>query len=158
VLFGSDRQTNRAADYVLTPLSRHPLQTTALEAAAHGLVTLIREDGIYKPPRWADLAIGMLVGVITANVLLWLPPSPGILLVIGETFLLAAIAWLALHGGRAWIDLAHPLVIAGASYYLVIPYRLLNEYRKRWHYQEKSEVMSQLEQLKSNFLSLISHD
>jgi signal transduction histidine kinase len=40
----------------------------------------------------------------------------------------------------------------------VIPFRLVYEYRRRSHYQEKSEWMTQLEQLKSHFLSLISHD
>jgi signal transduction histidine kinase len=158
VLIGSVRQAERASDYILTPYSRRTLQTPMLEGAAHSLVTLIRDNGIFRPSMWLELLFSLFIGILCVNMLLYLPPGRGIFFLLGMVSLLACAAWLALVFGHAWIDVAHPLLVAGFSYYLVIPYRLLDEYRKRWHYQEKSELMSQLEQLKSNFLSLISHD
>jgi signal transduction histidine kinase len=158
VLIGSVRQAERAADYILTPYSRRSMQTPMLEGAAQGLVTLIRDDGMFRLPSWVELLISLVIGVLSVNMLLYLPPGRGIFFLVGLVAALSGAVWLALASVHAWVDLAHPLLVAGFSYYLVIPYRLLDEYRKRWHYQEKSELMSQLEQLKSNFLSLISHD
>jgi signal transduction histidine kinase len=134
------------------------MQTPMLEGAAQGLVTLIRDDGMFRLPSWVELLISLVIGVLSVNMLLYLPPGRGIFFLVGLVAALSGAVWLALASVHAWVDLAHPLLVAGFSYYLVIPYRLLDEYRKRWHYQEKSELMSQLEQLKSNFLSLISHD
>ena len=156
--FGSALQSKSKTDYILTPYSREQQHTTLLEGAANSLVTLIRDNGILKSPGWANWILALLIGALTVNMVLYLPPGRGILFVFGEVSLLMAAGWALLFGMRIWLDLAHPLVVACVGYYLVIPYRLVDEYRKRWHYQEKSELMAQLEQLKSNFLSLISHD
>src|SRR5207237_587377 len=37
-------------------------------------------------------------------------------------------------------------------------YRLIREYKKRWDYQKKNELLTQVEELKTNFLSLVTHD
>jgi signal transduction histidine kinase len=44
------------------------------------------------------------------------------------------------------------------GYYLAVPYRLIIEYKKRWDYQKKNELLVQVEELKTNFLSLVTHD
>ncbi len=158
VLIGSLISSKREADFVLTPYSRLPHQTSALEAAAHGLSTLIRHQGITKSSPVLDWVLAFIVGLLTVNLVLYLAPGQGILFVLFESAVLLVSGWCFLKWQNYWLNLAHPLVIAGVGYYLVIPYRLVDEYRKRWHYQEKSEFMAQLELLKSNFLSLISHD
>lgn len=158
VLFGTKLSARKDLDYVLTPHSRLSHHTTLLEGAAQGLATLLRDDGLVRTPAWFDWLLALLVGVATVNMVLFLSPGRGILFVLSVVASLLVIGWLALYYAGLWINIAHPLVIACVGYYLVIPYRLVDEYRKRWHYQEKSEFMAQLELLKSNFLSLISHD
>jgi signal transduction histidine kinase len=158
VLVGSVLQSKRWGDHVFTPYSREPFTTSLLEGAANSLSTLMRDNGLYKSPAWLNWLLSLFVGLLTVNLVLFLPPGRGILLVVAEVFLLFVLGWIALFSANCWLDLAHPVIVACVGYYLVIPYRLLDEYRKRWHYQEKSELMGQLEQLKSNFLSLMSHD
>lgn len=158
VLIGTKLISKRDADFIFTPYSRVPSHTSALEGAAHGLATLIRDSGLRRPAHWFNLLLSLVIGLITVNLVLYLTPVRGILFVVCESIFLIALAWLCLFKFQVWLNLAHPLLIAGVGYYLVIPYRLVDEYRKRWHYQEKTEFMSQLELLKSNFLSLISHD
>lgn len=158
VLVGSQIESKQDADCTYTPYSRVPHQTSTLEAAAHGLSTLMHNQGITRSSTAVDWILAFFVGLLTVNLVLYLAPGRGILFVLGEAGLLLAVGWGLLHWGNYWLNLAHPLVIAGVGYYLVIPYRLVDEYRKRWHFQEKSEFMVQLELLKSNFLSLISHD
>lgn len=158
VLISSTLQSKKGGDHIFTPYSRDHFSTPLLEGAAHSLATLIRDNGILRTKSLFDGALALFVGILTVNLVLFLSPGSGILLVLGEILLLFIISFVALMKYGIWMDIAHPFVIACVSYYLVIPYRLVDEYRKRWHFQEKSELMAQLETLKSNFLSLVSHD
>ncbi len=158
VLIGHARRTRPTQDFLLTPYSRVLGDTTALEGAAHGLVTLLEDRGLQRLPGWAVALLTVVTGILTVSLVIHLSPVGGISFMV---LLLAAFwsaGWLALKYGGWWLDLAHPAVMAVAGYYLVVPFRLRAEYRKRWHYQQKTEMMAQLEMLKSNFLSLVSHD
>jgi hypothetical protein len=44
------------------------------------------------------------------------------------------------------------------AFYLAVPYRLFREYSKRWDFQRKTEILTRVEELKTNFLSLVTHD
>ena len=158
VLVGTELTARQGADHIFTPYSRQELKTSLLQGAAHSLATLIEKQPISRSPRWVDWLVVSLVGLVTVNFVLAVSPRRGIFFVFAECVALVIAGWVLLRGFEVWLNLAHPLVTACVSYYLVIPYRLVEEYRKRWHYQEKSELMAQLEQLKSNFLSLVSHD
>ncbi len=158
VLVGQVRRTRPTQDAILTPYSRRLGDTTVLEGAAHGLVTLIRDDGLRRLPGWAVALLTLAVGLLTVNLVSSLSPVRGVLFMFAFLFALWATGWAMLRWGDWWLDLAHPAVMAVAGYYLVVPFRLGMEYRKRWHFQQRSEMMAQLETLKSNFLSLVSHD
>ena len=158
VLFGRALTKKSAEDFVFTPFNRTGAPMALVEASANSLVTLWQNKGLFKTGTLFNTLLSLIIGVLTVNMVLFLPPWRGILFVFGELVTLTIAGWLALSWFDCWIDLAHPLVVACVGYYLVIPYRLVDESRKRWHYQEKSELMTQLEQLKSNFLSLVTHD
>jgi signal transduction histidine kinase len=57
-----------------------------------------------------------------------------------------------------WIHESQPLVGSLIAYYLAVPYRLIREYKKRWELQRKNQLLTQVEELKTNFLSLVTHD
>lgn len=158
VLIGTALKANRSTDFVRTPYTHNPRETTQLEGAAHALATLLSGTQIAKSSSLLNWILTLIVGLCTVNLVLFLPPGRGILLVVGEVAALFVIGWLGLFAFHYWLDIAHPFLVACIAYYVVIPYRLVDEYRKRYHYQEKSELMTQLELLKSNFLSLVSHD
>lgn len=142
----------------MTPYDRSPMGTTLLEGAAQTLGTLLEDNAINKSPPWFNWLLSLVIGILTVNVVLLFSPVRGILSVVSEIAFLFVFSLLSLTLFNRWIDVAHPFIVACFGYYLVIPYRLVSEYRQRWHYQQKTEIMSELEQLKSNFLSLVSHD
>jgi signal transduction histidine kinase len=72
--------------------------------------------------------------------------------------ILMLAAHLIFHSRGIWIRESQPLIGIFLSYYLVVPYRLIREYKKRWDYQRKNELLVQVEQLKTNFISLVTHD
>lgn len=158
VLIGNVFPTQNPRDFILTPYSRDPWQTPYIEGVAESLATLIHNNGLARSSYLFNLGLSLLIGIFTVNLVLVLSPIRGIFIVLVEFLGLAIVGWIFLFAGDVWLDLAHPAATICIAYYLVIPYRLLSEYRTRWHYQEKSELMAQLEQLKSNFLSLVSHD
>jgi len=158
VLLGTHLHQKRSNDHILTPFSRKPFTTSSLEGAAAGLATLLDDKGIVRCPDWISWILSAILTVGMANLVLFLPPGKGILIAISAMLGLFGFSSVLLFSSQLWLPLAHPLALICFGYYLVIPYRLVNEYRKRWHYQEKSELMVELEQLKSNFLSFVSHD
>lgn len=157
VLVGHARRNRPLQDFILTPYSRTLGDTPLLEGAAHGLVTLLQDRGLHRLPKWAVALLTMAIALLTVNLTVSLSPSRGILFMLALLSALWLGGWVALRY-HWWLDLVHPGLMAVTAYYLVVPFRLGLEYRKRWHYQQKTEFMSQLEQLKSNFLSLVSHD
>ncbi len=158
VLIGHARRSRITQDYVLTPYSRKIGDTPLLEGAAHSLVTLLEDRGLKRAPGWIIALLTLSVALLTVNLVSIFSPAKGIVFMVLLIAGLWGVGWGALHFGGWWLDLAHPVVMAVAGYYLVVPFRLGMEYRRRWHYQQKTELMSQIERMKSNFLSLISHD
>lgn len=158
VLIGRALRAKGLEDFILTPFSREPLRTPLLEGAAHSLATLVDNTGLSRSPPWASVMLSLCLALATINLVLVLSPMRGILFVGAELIGLLVLGWFSLNALNCWLDFAHPLILVCVGYYLVIPYRFVDESRKRWYYQEKSELMAQLEQLKSNFLSLMSHD
>jgi signal transduction histidine kinase len=73
-------------------------------------------------------------------------------------FLLIAFGQLLFQLKGIWVRESQPLVGIFIGYYVVVPYRLIREYKKRWDYQRKNELLTQVEELKTNFLNLVTHD
>ncbi len=147
-----------AGDYVTTPLSKDLLALSALEMQANSLDTLIKDDAPIFLPDWVRLVLTFLISILTVYVVMSLRPTEGLLLLglSAMTYILAAWTLFNLTG---WVmPLAHPLVALFIGYYFVIPYRLIVENRKSWEYYQKNRLLTQVEELKSNFMRMMSHD
>ncbi len=158
VLIGSALTTRSASDFILTPYSRQSSATTALEGVAHGVDNLLAGEGLKKSSFIFDILLTLFLSLLTCNFILRLSPLKGVAFALAEILFLGLAGWVSLFYFHRWLNMAHPLMMIGVGYYLVIPFRLIDEYRKRWHYQEATQMMQQLELLKNNFFSLVSHD
>lgn len=157
VIIGRDIQTT-SKDYVRTPYSRDIVAMTIVELSANMFDTLIRNDATTRAPRWLNILITGLISYLTVIVVLTLTPTTG-LLTLGSTILgYFLVALLTLWIGGYWIDMAHPFLAIFICYYFFIPYRLILENRRSWEYLQKNKLLTQVEELKTNFLSMMSHD
>lgn len=157
VIVGTDlgRSTK---DYVATPYLREPTALTVAEVQANQFQTLISNNAPIRVPKLIDQLMTFLMCILTVYVTLALKPSRG-LVILGSTlfgFSLSAAALFMCF--NLWIGLAHPLLALFLCYYFFIPYRLIKENRRSWEYYQKNQLLSQVEELKTNFISMMSHD
>ena len=157
ILIGMD--TGRSSkDYVMTPYSREVTSMTSTELQANIFQTLIDNNAPIKVPEPINIAITVLISMLTVYVVLALKPSKGLLIVGSTLFSVALIGMLLLAFFNIWIDLAHPFLAIFLCYYFFIPYRLIIENRRSWEYLQKNKLLHQVEELKTNFISMMSHD
>jgi signal transduction histidine kinase len=144
--------------YIKTPYTRDLLGMTKLEAHAHVLKTFIENSGIIKTPGGLNKAITLIFAFAATFAAFMLTPAMGIIAIFGLVagyFLFGTL--LFMFAGIA-IGMAQPFIAVFVCYYFFIPYRLIRENKKFWELREKNKLLTQVEELKNNFLSMMSHD
>jgi signal transduction histidine kinase len=122
------------------------------------LDTLILNTAPVKAPRWLNVFLTALISLLAMFVVLKEKPTRG-LIVLGATIgVFVLVCYLAFWLGGYWITMAHPMLAIFISYYFFIPYRLIIENRRSWEYYQKHKLLTQVEELKTNFLRMMSHD
>lgn len=157
VLIGTDTGKS-TREYVLTPFSREINAMTSVEMHANSLQTLIENSAPMRIPNWVNILLTGLIAVLTVHVVLTLKPSHGLVLLGSTIVVLGLFSTIMFLAFRLWIELAHPFLTIFLCYYFFIPYRLIIENRKSWEYLQKNKLLHQVEELKTNFISMMSHD
>lgn len=157
VIIGPDDERT-SKDYVMTPLSRDLLAMTTTEMHANMIDTLIQNKGPIRAPNWLNYVITAIISIITIHVVFTLKPVFG-LLILGSTILASlVISFFFFWPFGLWVAMAHPALAVFLCYYFFIPYRLIVENRRSWEYYQKNKLLQQVEELKTNFISMMSHD
>ena len=157
VIVGIDNKANEN-DYAMTPYSRDQLAMSTAELQANMIDTLILNNAPVQVPNWLNLMITCLIAIITVFIVLALRPVRGLYILVLTLAGYLFIAWLLFATAGIWIDVSHPLLTVFICYYFFIPYRLIIENRRSWEYFQRNNLLVQVEELKSNFLRLMSHD
>ena len=157
VLIGRDT-AEVASDYVTTPLNKDLLGLSRLEMHANILDTLIFNQAPYVEPDWLKVLFTFLISLLTINVVLSVRPGQGLVILCTSMAVYLGISLLLFTALRLVIPVAHPLVAVFICYYFMIPYRLIVENRRSWEYYQKNRLLTQVEELKSNFMRMMSHD
>ena len=157
ILIGRDTRAN-INDYVTTPFSRDSTAMSRLELHANIFETLIQNSAPIRSPWWLDFLATALISILTIFVVMAVRPAKGLtILIITIAFYFTFCTFFFATGGL-WLDMTHPLLSIFICYYFFIPYRLIVENRKSWEYYQKHALLSQVEEMKSNFMRLMSHD
>jgi signal transduction histidine kinase len=158
ILIG-DNTDSSVEDYADTPFAFDApdlISTTELHANAFN--TLIQNYAPKKTPSQINFIVTLLISIFTVYISLSVKPSKGIVLIVCTFFLFWGISVILLAFFDIWVDLAHPLLTIFLCYYFFIPYRLILENRRSWEYFQKNKLLQQVEELKTNFISMMSHD
>ena len=157
VIVGDDTDLEKR-DYVFTPLSRNDANMPLAELHANMFDTLIRNSAPIKAPTWLSTLLTILIAIFTVEVVLTMKPLRGIVTLLGMALTYSLIAYFAFWPFGIWMDVAHPFLAIFLCYYFFIPYRLIVESRRSWEYFQKHKLLSEVEQLKTNFIGMMSHD
>ncbi len=147
-----------SSDYVYTPYSRNVFTNSKLTVHANILETLIHDSAIQKISKKFELIFTFFLTALIIGIVFRTSPAKGVLVTILSALIVVIVTTLTFHTANIWLPLAYPLLGVFFAYYLFVPYRLIMEYKKRWKFQKKNEILTQVEELKSNFMSLITHD
>lgn len=157
VIIGRDTKSE-VSDYVLTPYSKDPFAMSRSELHANMLDTLILNSAPIRTPFWLNVLITCFIAILTVFVVLTLRPSRGLLILATAILIFCLISWGLFLTAKVWVDMAHPFLTIFICYYFFIPYRLIIENRRSWEYYQRNTLLTQVEELKSNFLRMMSHD
>lgn len=145
-------------DYVATPYSRNAGSMPTVEMQANMFHTLIRNSAPVTAPRWLNWLLVAAISILTMHVVLKMKPTKGLLVLLTTFGCFVVISALLFWSTGYWISMAHPLLAIFLCYYFFIPYRLIVENRRSWEYYQKNQLLQQVEELKGNFISMMSHD
>lgn len=147
-----------STDFVLTPYSKASFSNPKIVVHANILDSVIHHEGVMRASTLVNWLVTFLV---TTTVIYWImtsTPLYGVFATLSLALGFMFISQVLFQMRGLWLRESQPLVGIFVSYYLAVPYRLIREYKKRWEYQRKNEILTQVEELKTNFLSLVTHD
>ncbi len=144
--------------YIKTPFTRDVVGMSKLEANAHVIQTFIENSGIIRTNQGINFIITVICSLIVLYAVMNLSPAKGLIVIINTLFGYSAIAWILFVGFGIAVGMAQPFLAVFVCYYFFIPYRLIVEARKSWELSQKNQLLTQVEELKNNFLSMMSHD
>ncbi len=157
VIVGRDIQST-PKDYVLTPYSRDVIAMSVLELNANMFDTLILNSAPVKAPNWLAVLLTSIISIFTVYLVLAVKPTRGLAMLGIAIVAFFITSFLFFWLGSIWIPMAQPVLSIFICYYFFIPYRLIIENRRSWEYYQKNRLLTQVEELKTNFLSMMSHD
>jgi signal transduction histidine kinase len=157
IIIGRDTRSD-SKDYALTPYSRDVLAMSRAELHANMLDTLILNNAPISTPDWLNILITCAIAIVTVFVVLTLRPARGLLILGVALLAFSLLSWTLFSALGIWIDVSHPFLAVFICYYFFIPYRLIIENRRSWEYYQRNTLLTQVEELKSNFLRMMSHD
>jgi len=156
LLVGTVSKDN-ATDFAYTPFSIESFTDPKLVVHADILDSVIHDDGVIRVAPWINSISTFILSGFVFWFVLNTTPLYGLFATFGFAIFFMLVAQIFFQNG-IWIRESQPLVAVIVSYYIVVPYRLIREYKKRWDYQRKNELLTQVEELKTNFLNLVTHD
>lgn len=161
VLIGSYQRENPNDFTLINSRSKQNLMPRIL-VHANILDSILNEQGMTPVPASVIAILCFLLSVAVILASLKVRPSHLITLtayLIAGTFAVSLITFQPIPFlGNWWLNTSRPLISLVLSFYLMIPLRLYSEHRKRYALEKQNKLLLEVEEMKTNFLQLVTHD
>lgn len=151
VLIGS---LNNPVEQMQTPLGR----MSRTEITANIVDNVLDGKTIRRLPMSANFAILLLALALSLWILVSYPQSVALVFFVMTGMLGAAASAYAFDVLRVWTPVLAPLVQLIATYIVFLSYRLAMNEQRTWRLEQEQVYLKEIEQLKTNFVSMMSHD
>jgi len=145
-------------DFLATPFNRKSLDAKKMVVYAHQIMALAKEKTVSKIPLWVTHLLSILSALILSFAILRMSPTQGLMMVIGVILGAIIISFLLFWFFGFWFQVVHLIISVFIVYYIWIPFRAIGEYKQRFAFEEEAKLLKKIENLKQNFISLMSHD
>lgn len=155
----SDRIVLIGAETSSGPVYMTPMGTLSrTEILAHATDTVLGNKWIKRLPFAWYAAAFFIVMLIAVFLITTYPQSVALFFILWIGTLLAALSAWVFDTFYFWTPAYSPFVLLGTTWIIFIGYQATKIERKNFHLQQEQQYLQELEQLKNNFVSLISHD
>lgn len=149
---------SRSDNFYLTPFNLEEYKAPKLIVHASIIDAFIQNKTIKMLPRAVSNIMAFIVAIILSILISKLKPKDGLIITLLVLTSILLISYLLFVFMGLWLYTAHLVVTVFVVYYIWIPFRAIGEYQRRYAIQEETKLLKQVEKLKQNFLSLMSHD
>jgi signal transduction histidine kinase len=157
VVVGSNYISN-ASDFVLTPFNREKYNASKLSVHAQIIQSLIQNKTIYQIPKEVSYSLCVLIAIFLSVVINRVRPTMGLMITVGLILSTIFLSYLLFVTVGMWVYITHIILTIFVVYYIWVPFRAIGEYQRRYAIQEEAKLIKKVENLKQNFISLMSHD
>jgi signal transduction histidine kinase len=157
VLIGSSYISN-PNDYLLTPFNKELKIAPKLFVHANIIEALIKNKTVWQIPINFSYALSFAIAIFLSLVISKVKPTHGLLITVGTMLGMCLISYLIFCLFGYWLYVTHIILTIFVVYYIWVPFRAIGEYQRRYAIQEETKLLKQVESLKQNFISLMSHD
>jgi len=158
VLVGPQYFSN-SSDFLLTPFNKSDVRApNKLIIHANIIEALVAEETIFDVKDFFTQITSVLVAIILSFVISRVQPVKGLMITIILIFGILLSSYITFVAFGWWVKLAHLVLSIFVVYYIWVPFRAIEEYQTRYAIQEESKLLKQVDNLKQNFISLMSHD
>ncbi len=157
VLIGPSYISN-TSDYVLSPYDRENFRSSKLAIHALIIEALIKEKTVYQLPKKITYGLCIVLAIFLSLMISKLKPTHGLLITVAIILGSLIISYLSFILFGIWIYVSHLVLTVFVVYYIWVPFRAIGEYQRRYAIQEETKLLTKVENLKQNFISLMSHD
>jgi signal transduction histidine kinase len=157
VLIGPQYLSN-TNDFVLTPFDKENARAPKLMVHAHVIEALISEKTIFGFRDYYTQIASILIAIILSYIISKVQPVKGLMITILLIVGILLVSYLTFVTFGLWIKLSHLVLSIFVVYYIWVPFRAIEEYQTRYAIQEETKLLKQVDNLKQNFISLMSHD
>ncbi len=155
-------QQDSPSDFTVVNIHRDIQQIPKLVVHANILDSILNHHGIRQIGFPALAFLTLLISLAIVFVSFRVRPSKLILISANVLFGTFALSYLLMQPipyiGSFWLPLGAPLISLTLSFYLMIPMRLYSEHRRRYALEKENKMLIQVEEMKTNFLQLVTHD
>jgi signal transduction histidine kinase len=129
------------------------------EILANDIETWVGKNPISIAPLWARLAITLLMVTIGAFYILYYPVLLSAVAITGTgTAVILILFQLIFQTAHYYIPSANIIFSLFSTYLVFTGYRLAHQENLQWRSLKEAQYLKELDQMKTNFLSLVSHD
>ncbi|MCK5882740.1 MAG: CHASE2 domain-containing protein, partial [Bacteriovoracaceae bacterium] len=149
---------SRSVDFALTPYNTNNYITSKMAIHASIIQSLIQNKTIYTTSRYFGYFVSIMLAVFLSVFVVRTNPARALYVVMGTLCIVIASSFALFTLFGIWLNTIHFILTIAAAFYIGIPFKAIDEYQRRFAIQEETKLLRKVENLKQNFISLMSHD